>query len=105
MQIWVIFVACLLINWLVNITETFKDILKHCFLQTNVIKSVNSKLQRTTLTRVNLKFYQLEHYLIAQYVEQTSLLLEFIHYHLGSLLRQYYKCSFFSIDPAKSSLS
>ena len=34
----VIFVVWLLINRMVNVTETFTDILKHYFLQTNAIK-------------------------------------------------------------------
>ena len=37
-EIWVIFVMWLLINRMVNVTETFTDILKHCFLQMNVVK-------------------------------------------------------------------
>ena len=43
MGISVIFVAWLLINQLVNITEILKDILKHYFLQMNVIKFVICK--------------------------------------------------------------
>ena len=38
MGTWVIFVVWLLINQLVYVTKTFADILKHYFLQTNVIK-------------------------------------------------------------------
>ena len=34
----------LLINGMVNVTETFTDILKHFFLQTNVVKFVKCKL-------------------------------------------------------------
>ena len=32
------FMVWLPINWLVNVTETFAYILKHYFLQTNVVK-------------------------------------------------------------------
>ena len=38
MGTWVIFGLCLLINRMVNVTETFTDILKHYFLQMNFVK-------------------------------------------------------------------
>ena len=49
METWVIFVVWLLINWLVNVGETFTDILKHYFLQTNAVKFAKCMLLRTTL--------------------------------------------------------
>ena len=36
----VIFVVWLLINWFVNVDETFQDILKHYILQMNAAKFV-----------------------------------------------------------------
>ena len=38
MGTWVIFGVWLLINRMVNVAETFTDILKHYFLQTNLVK-------------------------------------------------------------------
>ena len=38
MGIWVIFGMWLLINRMVNVAETFTDILKNYFLQTNAVK-------------------------------------------------------------------
>ena len=38
MGTWAIFGVWLLINRMVNVTETFTDILKHYFLQTNFVK-------------------------------------------------------------------
>ena len=38
METWVIFEVWLLINHMVNVTETFTDILKDYFLQMNAIK-------------------------------------------------------------------
>ena len=40
----VIFRVWLLINHLVNVAETFTDILKHYFLQTNVVKFAKGML-------------------------------------------------------------
>ena len=44
METWVIFAVWLLINWLVNVAETFTDILKHNFLQMNHAKIVECML-------------------------------------------------------------
>ena len=41
METWVIFVAWLLINCLVNIAETFTDILKHNVFQMTAAKFAN----------------------------------------------------------------
>ena len=38
MGTWVIFGMWLLINWLVNVAETFKDIFKNYFLQMDAVK-------------------------------------------------------------------
>ena len=38
METWVIFVLRLLINWLVKVTEMFRDMLKHYFLLMNAVK-------------------------------------------------------------------
>ena len=38
MGTWIIFEMQLLINRMVNVAETFADILKHYFLQTNFVK-------------------------------------------------------------------
>ena len=44
MEAWSICVVLLLINWLVNVAETFTDILKHYVLQTTVMKFMNYML-------------------------------------------------------------
>ena len=49
MEAGTIYVVWLPINWLVNIAETFTDILKHYDFQTAAAKFVKSMLQRTTL--------------------------------------------------------
>ena len=36
------FVMWLLVNWQLNVAETFTDILKPCFLQTKAFESVKS---------------------------------------------------------------
>ena len=52
MGTWVIFGVWLLINHMVNVAETFTDILKHHFLQTNVVKFAKCLLVRITLIGV-----------------------------------------------------
>ena len=44
METWVIFGVWLLINRKVNVTETFTDILKHYFLESNAVKFVKCML-------------------------------------------------------------
>ena len=44
MGTWVIFGVWLLINHMVNVAETFTDILKNYFLQTNLVKFVKCML-------------------------------------------------------------
>ena len=44
METLVIFVVCLLSNQLVIVAETFTDVLKYYFLQTNAVKFTNCML-------------------------------------------------------------
>ena len=49
METWVIFVVWLLNNWLMNVAETFKGVLKHHFLPMNVVQFAKCMLWGTTL--------------------------------------------------------
>ena len=49
METLVIFVVWLLSNQLVNVTETFIDVLKYYFLQMNAVKFMKCTLYRSTL--------------------------------------------------------
>ena len=49
METSIIFVMRILNNWLVNVAETFTDILKHYDFQMAAAKFVKNVLQRTTL--------------------------------------------------------
>ena len=52
MDTWVIFVAQLLITWLVSIAETFVDILKHNFVETNIARFATKGQYKLTLVLV-----------------------------------------------------
>ena len=72
----VIFGAWLLINCMVNVTETFTDILKHYFLQMNVVKFAKCKLQRVTLNCTYSIYHWLYtiHLIKRKYMENDCLL-------------------------------
>ena len=44
METWVIFAMWLLINWVVNVAETFTNILEYYVLHTNATKLENCRL-------------------------------------------------------------
>ena len=52
MDTWVIFVAQLLITWLVSVAETFVDILKHNFVETNIARFATKGQCKLTLVLV-----------------------------------------------------
>ena len=55
MKTWVIFVVLSLINFLLNVTETITDLLKHYCLQKNATKCVKFMLERTTNSHLSNK--------------------------------------------------